>query len=106
MPKYLIEATYTGEGLRGLQKDKASGRRDVVAKVVKGLGGSLEAFYFSLGDYDVVSIMDLPDASAAAAYAITISASGAVRTKTTPLLTVEEVDRGLAKSVDYRPPRA
>jgi len=101
MPKYLIEATYTGEGLRGLQKDKASGRRDVVARVVKGLGGTLEAFYFSLGDYDVVSIMELPDASAAAAYA-----SGAVRTKTTPLLTVEEVDRGLAKSVDYRPPRA
>jgi uncharacterized protein with GYD domain len=75
-------------------------------KAVKGLGGSLEAFYFSLGDYDVVSILDLPDASAAAAYAIGISASGAVRTRTTPLLTVEEVDRGLAKSVDYRPPRA
>ncbi len=105
MPKYLVEATYSGEGLRGLQKDKASGRHDVVAKTVKGLGGTLEAFYFSLGDYDVVTIMDLPDPSAAAAYAITISASGAVRTKTTPLLTVEEVDRGLAKSVDYRPPR-
>ncbi len=106
MPKYLVEATYTGEGLKGLQKDKASGRRDVVAKTVRGLGGSLEAFYFSLGEYDVVSIMDLPDASAAAAYAVSISASGAVRTKTTPLLTVEEVDRGLERHVEYRPPRA
>jgi len=25
VPKYLIEASYTAEGLRGLQKDKASG---------------------------------------------------------------------------------
>lgn len=106
MPKYLVEATYSSEGLKGLQKDKASGRREVVAKAVKGLGGTLESFYFSLGECDVVVIMDLPDASAAAAYGITISASGALRTKTTPLLTVEEVDRGLTKTFDYRPPRA
>ena len=34
MPKFLIEAAYTAEGLRGLQKDKASGRRDGVIKAV------------------------------------------------------------------------
>jgi hypothetical protein len=31
MPKYLIEASYTAEGLRGLQKDKASGRKQACA---------------------------------------------------------------------------
>jgi len=29
MPKYMIHAAYTAEGLKGLQKDKASGRREV-----------------------------------------------------------------------------
>jgi len=49
MPKYLIEAAYTAEGLRGLQKDKASGRRQALAKAVESLEGKLEAFYFSMG---------------------------------------------------------
>ena len=44
MPKFLIEAAYTAEGLRGLQKDKASGRRDAVVKAVEGLEGKVEAF--------------------------------------------------------------
>jgi hypothetical protein len=33
-----------------------------------------------------------------------VSASGLVRTRTTPLLTVEEVDQALQKNVSYRPP--
>ena len=45
MPKYLIQASYTAEGLKGLQKDKASGRRTTVAKAVEAAGGKVEAFY-------------------------------------------------------------
>jgi len=67
MPKFLIEAAYTAEGLRGLQKDKASGRRDAVVKAVQGLEGKVEAFYFAMGKRDVVVIAELPDAVTAAA---------------------------------------
>jgi len=35
MPKYLVQASYTSDGLRGLQKDKASGRRTAVATAVE-----------------------------------------------------------------------
>ena len=45
MAKYLIAASYTAEGLRGLAKDKASGRQKAVAQALKGLGGKLEAVY-------------------------------------------------------------
>ena len=69
MPKFLIEAAYTAEGLRGLQKDKASGRRDAVVKAVQGLEGKVEAFYFAMGKRDVVVIAELPDAVTAAAAA-------------------------------------
>ena len=61
MAKYLIQASYTAEGLRGLQKDKASGRKEVVAKAVERLGGNLEIMYGALGEHDGVLIMDLPD---------------------------------------------
>ena len=104
MAKYLIEASYTAEGLRGLQKDKASGRRAAIQKSMQGLGGKIEAMYFALGEHDVVVIVDLPDNVTATALALTVSASGFVRTRTTILLTVEETDQALAKKLDYSPP--
>jgi uncharacterized protein with GYD domain len=104
MPKYLISASYTPEGLRGLQKDKASGRRQAVNAAVEGLGGKVECFYNALGHDDAYIIVDLPDNSTAAALGVSVSASGLVHTRTTALLTVEETDRALAKSVNYRGP--
>jgi uncharacterized protein with GYD domain len=104
MPKYLLQASYTADGLKGLQKDKATGRRGVVSQAVETLGGKLEAFYFAFGADDVVAIMDMPDNASATGLALAVSASGLVRTRTTPLLTVEEADQALQKSVKYRPP--
>jgi uncharacterized protein with GYD domain len=104
MPKYMVAASYTAEGLKGLQKDKASGRRSAVNKVVESLGGKVEAMYFALGDQDVMVIVDLPDTVSATALALGVSASGLVRTKTTALLTVEETDKALGKKLDYSPP--
>jgi len=104
MPKYLVETTYTAEGIRGLQKDKASGRKEAVTKLLQSVDGKLEAFYFAMGDRDVVTIVDLPDAAAAAAISLTGSATGLFRVTTTPLLTVEEIDRALAKKLPFRGP--
>lgn len=104
MPKYLIQASYTAEGVKGLQKDKASGRRKAVHDSVEALGGKLEALYYAFGEDDVIVILDLPDNVGAAALALAVSASGLVRLRTTPLLTVEETDKALQKSVTYRAP--
>jgi uncharacterized protein with GYD domain len=102
MAKYLVEASYSADGLKGLQKDKAAGRKAAVAKAVESLGGKLEAFYYALGDRDVMAIVDLPNAVSATALALGASATGLVRTKTTALLTVEETDQALGKKVDFR----
>jgi uncharacterized protein with GYD domain len=104
MPKYLIQASYSAEGLKGLQKDKASGRKAAASKAVESLGGKLESFYCALGDHDVVTVVDLPDNISAAALSVTVSASGLVHSRTTALLTVDEADKALAKSVSYKAP--
>lgn len=104
MPKYLIQATYTAEGIQGLLKDTASGRKAAVQSAVKELGGKVDGFYYAFGADDAVIIMDLPDNVTAAAVGLTTSASGAVRVRTTPLLTVEEVDKALAVKMKYRAP--
>src|SRR5579864_5581110 len=104
MPKYLVEACYTSDGLKNLQKDRAEGRTAAIKGALQSIGGKLEAIYWSLGEYDAVVLCDLPDSSSAAALALAASASGMVRTKTTQLLTAQEVDSALAKTVQYRAP--
>ena len=104
MPKYLIQARYTTEGVQGLIRDSASGRRADVQAAVTALGGKVEAFYFAFGDDDAVIIVDLPNSIKAAALGLTISGSGAVRIRTTPLLTVEDVDQALEVKTQDRAP--
>lgn len=104
MAKFMIQASYTAEGLKGLQKDKASGRRDAVAKAFEMVGGKLESLYYCLGEDDVVVIGEAPDVVSITALCVAVGASGLVRPRTTALLTVEETDRALAKAAAYRPP--
>ena len=104
MPKYLWEVSYTAEGTKGVLKDGGSKRRAVAEKAIKAVGGKLEAFYFAFGKADVYLIADMPDNVSVAAASMAISASGAVRIKTTVLLTPEEIDKAAKKSVSYQPP--
>jgi uncharacterized protein with GYD domain len=106
MPKFLVEATYTAAGHQGLAKDKATGRKAAIAHAIKKLGGKLEAIYFCLGENDVILIADMPDHLSALALGNAACASGMARTKTTVLLTVQEADEALSKSVAYRAPGA
>jgi uncharacterized protein with GYD domain len=106
MPKYLIEASYTVEGVKGLQSAGGTSRRDAVAEVAKSVGGQLETFHFAFGDHDVYAIVDLPDNESAAAVALTVNAAGGAAVRTVVLLTPEEVDAAAKSSVDYRPPGA
>jgi uncharacterized protein with GYD domain len=104
MPKYLIEASYTREGIEGVRANGGTSRRDAVAQTAESLGGSLEAFYFAFGDHDAEVIVDLPDDEAAAAIAMTVNAAGGAAVRTTVLLTPEQVDEAAKRSVEYRPP--
>lgn len=106
MPKYLWQASYTTEGSKGLLKEGAASRRSVVEKMVQGVGGRLEAFYYAFGDADVCCIVDLPDNVSAAALSLRVAAAGGAHIKTTSLLNVEEFDQAVKKTVQYRPPGA
>ena len=103
MAKYLITGSYTTAGTKGLMAEGGSARKAAVEKALAGLGGKLEAIYYAYGETDVIVIIDVPDAVSALALSLTVNASGAVNLKTTPLLTVAEVDAACKKTVAYRP---
>ena len=108
MPKYLGRASYTVDGLKGLLKEGGVSRREAVAKAIKSLGGTLEAFYYAFGDTDVFFIADYPDNVTATAASLVGNAAGTSTVTVTVLLTPEEVDQAtdLAKEklAAYRPP--
>jgi len=104
VPKYLYHGSYTQEGLIGLLKDGGSKRREAAERVFESLGGRLEAYYFAFGDDDFYIIADLPDNVSSTAGSLVVNASGAVKVKIVVLLTPEEVDQAVKKTVEYRPP--
>ena len=104
MPKYLFEGDYSAEGTKGLLKDGGSKRRATIEAAVKGLGGKVEAFYFTYGVRDTITIVELPDSASALALSLAVSASGSVAFRTTPLISPEEIDQATKKTVNYQPP--
>ena len=48
MPKYLIDANYHGEAIKGLLKEGGSARRRVVDELMASVGGKVDSFYLRL----------------------------------------------------------
>ncbi len=105
MAKFLIKASYSADGLKGVMEVGGTNRVKAIESAVAGVGGSLESFYFAFGADDVYVIVDAPDSRAAMAMAATVGSSGAVdRYETVVLLTPAEVDEAMNVTVDYAPP--
>ena len=106
MPKYLIQGSYSQQGLKGMLKEGGSKRREAAEQIIKRTGGRLEAYYYAFGSDDFVIIADLPSNVDAAALSLVVNASGAVQSRMTVLITPEEADEATkkTKTVTYRAP--
>ena len=105
MARYMFQASYSSEGIKGVLKEGGTGRRTAVEAALKSLGGKLEAFYYAFGDTDVFVIVDGIDNATAAAFSMGVASAGTVTgIKTTVLITPEEIDQAAKKTVSYRPP--
>jgi uncharacterized protein with GYD domain len=104
MPKYLLEVTYTLDGVQGVVSKGGSARKAAAQAAAESVGGAVESFYFAFGGTDVFAVADLPDNAAAASLALTVTAAGGATVRTVVLLTPEEIDAATQKSVIYTPP--
>jgi uncharacterized protein with GYD domain len=105
MPKYMIKASYSADGIKGVIAKGGTARKDAIEKLVAGVGGSVESFHFAFGGDDVFVIVDAPNNETVAAVSSTVSSSGALTScETVVLLTAEEMDAATGMSVAYTPP--
>lgn len=104
MPKYLFHGSYTPEGFRGLLEEGGSKRLEAARETLGGVGGTLEAFYFAFGESDFYIIVDLPDNVSATAVSFVGNISETFRLNTVVLVTPQELDEAVKKSIEFRPP--
>lgn len=104
--KYLWRVSYSQDGMKGVLKEGGTSRRTMIEKVAANMGGTIESFHFAFGEDDAYIIADLPSNVDVAAVAMTVGAAGAASVRTTVLLTPEDIDAAIDKTVEYRAPGA
>jgi uncharacterized protein with GYD domain len=102
MAQYLIEVGYTAASWSS-QIDSQANVVERITPAVKAVKGKIECAYYAFGDADLIAIIDFPTAEAAAAFALTVTGSGALRSyKTTPLLTVDQGMASMKRAAEIR----
>ena len=88
MATYIALGRYTQQGIQNIKEGPA--RTSAAKKNVQALGGEFKAFYIVMGQYDFVTIIDVPDDETAAKFALATAAEGNVRIETLRAFTEDE----------------
>lgn len=104
MPKYLIQASLTTDGLKGTLAEGGTKRRAAVEQLADSIGGKLESFYYGFGEHDIYAIVEAPDNVSGATANLVVGAAGIARTHTVVLLTPEEMDEAAHRTATFRAP--
>lgn len=105
MALYMFQVAYSSTSLSALINHPQD-RAEAVRKPIEKLGGKVVGSWLSFGDFDLVSIIEMPDSIAAAAFALAVAAGGSIKAqKTTPLLSLEEGLAAMKKAAGsgYKP---
>lgn len=95
MVTYIALASFTDQGIRSV-KDSVK-RADAVQEAAKKFGAKMTQIYWTLGNYDLVAIIEAPDDLSATAFALAIGAAGNVRTQTLRAFSKKEMNGILGK---------
>jgi uncharacterized protein with GYD domain len=102
MAYYLIEGTYTAESWAA-QIETQESVADRMTRALDACGARLESVYYAFGDVDLVAIVDFKQPEDAAAYSLTVAASGIARVhRTTPLLSVDQGIESMRRASELR----
>jgi uncharacterized protein with GYD domain len=105
MASYLLQVGYTPEAWSAMIQSPQD-RAAAIKVPVEKLGGRVERFWLSFGDYDIIGIIEMPDSVSAAAFSMAVAAGGACRAvRTTPLLSATEGLEAMKKAATcgYQP---
>ena len=89
MATYIVLGNFTDQGIRNVKDTRK--RADALKDMARKVGATVTNVYWTLGQYDVVAILDAPDDAAVTALLLTVSGLGNVRTQSLRAFTAEEM---------------
>lgn len=92
MLTYLVQASLTVDAIRGTMQEGGTSRESALRSAIGELGGTLDALYFSSGDYDVVALVATPDEVGKTELLAAVGSCGVGYARTTVLITPTEMD--------------
>jgi uncharacterized protein with GYD domain len=95
MATYLVLGHFTDQGVRNV-KDTTK-RAEAIREVARKCGVTIKEVYWTLGQYDVVTIVEAPDEASVTAFGLSAGALGNVRTQTLRAFSAEEMARILSR---------
>jgi uncharacterized protein with GYD domain len=95
MVTFIALSTFTDQGIRGV-KDTTK-RADAVMEAAKKFGCNMTQLYWTLGQYDLVSVIEAPNDESATAFALAISAAGNIRMQSLRAFGKDEMNKILSK---------
>jgi len=105
MPLYLGRFKYSAEAIKAMIENPHD-RGAVAKETAESLGCTLHGFWWALGEWDGVFLLEAPDTVAVVALSMAVGASGQVSTENTALLDVNEAQDAMRKAAaaSFRPP--
>ncbi|MCA0032503.1 GYD domain-containing protein [Mesorhizobium sp. B263B2A] len=80
MTTYIMLMNWTEQGAKNVRDSPK--RLDAARKQLGEMGGSFKSFYLTMGEYDMVAVVEAPDDAVLARFALMLAASGNIRTRT------------------------
>ncbi len=95
MATYIVLGHFSDQGIRNVQ-DTAK-RADAAKQMAMKVGATIKVIYWTIGRYDVVTILDAPDDETATAFGLSAAKLGNLRTETMRAFTQGEMGAILGK---------
>lgn len=80
MTTYILLINWTEQGARNVRD--APKRLDAAKRQLTEMGGAFKAFYLTMGECDMVAVVEAPDDAVLARFALMLAAGGSVKTRT------------------------
>ncbi|NEE02086.1 GYD domain-containing protein [Phytoactinopolyspora halotolerans] len=95
MPTYISLINWTDQGVRNTKETVE--RAQAATDLAERMGGTLRDVYWTVGEYDIVSIAEFPDDETGTAFLLALGSQGNIRTSTLRAFNAEQMTGILGK---------
>ncbi|PMS37519.1 uncharacterized protein with GYD domain [Trinickia symbiotica] len=95
MATYIVLAQFTDQGIRNIKNSPQ--RASQVAEMAKGFGCEMKEVFWTLGQYDIVAVIEAPDDESFTTFGLAMSSAGNVRTQSLRAFTKNELASMIGK---------